>query len=350
MSGYTNYTPPIEAIKEQADAISSQYFDNTLRKVVYQESVLLKRMLANNKLKVKGGRVIQWPLRVSELGTAQAVDPRVALTFQTADTRKAAQLNWKFYYATTFINWDEILENQGKPQLVDLIKDKTTEIKEDMTERLILDLYAGGTQNEMKISSLSTVINDGEYAGIDPDADLSDPTRWKSHVFSPAQEQALGFYTAPENGVSLAEIINKATFNDEKPSLIITTEDIYTAIEQYLENKRQVTKSNELQNMGYDNVKFKGVPIVADKRCPSKTMFGINEKRLELTIHPQYDMAVSKWEAHEQWPNSWFKSMSFAGNLRADTRHTHFKITNIGDVESGIVPVVVHGNIGGGEQ
>lgn len=334
---YSVYTPPVEAIKAQADAISSQYFDNTLRKVVYQESVLFKRMKKNNKVKIKGGRVIQWPLRVAELGTAEAVDPRVALTFNTTDTRKAAQLGWKYYWATTFINWDEILENQGKPQLVDLIKDKTQEIKEDMTERLILDLYATAA-DEMKIASLDTVIGDGAYAGIDPDADLSDPTRWKSQVFDDTgtgSDAVLGFYNTPANGVSLAAIINDATFNDERPTLIITTEDIYTLIEAYMENKRLITKDTGLVEMGYDNVKFKGIPIVADKRCPAGTMYGINEKRLELVVHPQYDMAVSGWDAHENFPNSLYKSMSFAGNLKADTRHTHFKIKGLADVESG---------------
>lgn len=336
---YSNYTPPVEAIKAQADAISSQYFDNTLRKVVYQESVLLKRMIANHKKKVKGGRVIQWPLRVAELGTAAAVDPRVALTFQTTDTRKAAQLNWKYYYATTFINWDEILENQGKPQLVDLVKDKTQELKEDMTERMIQDIFATGAQDEMKVSSLETVIDDGIYAGIDP-AGLGDPTRWKSQIWRESVEGTntgdgvLNFYTASANGVALAKMINDATFNDRRPTLIITTEDIYTGIEQYLENQRQITRSSELINMGYENVKFKNVPIVADKRCPAGYMYGIDEKALELTVHPQYDMSVSSWEAHEQWPNSLFKALSFAGNMRADTRHTHFKITGIASVET----------------
>jgi hypothetical protein len=335
---YSNYTPPIEAIRDQANAISSQYFDNTLRKVVYQESVLLKRMMKNHKVKVKGGRVIQWPLRVAQLGTSGAVDPRVALTFNTTDTRKAAQLGWKFYYGTTFINWDEILENQGKPQLVDLIKDKSDEIKEDMTEALISDLYATGAQDEMKIMSLDNVIDVGTYAGIDPDGDLSDPTRFKSIVWREAIEGnntgdgVMGFFEVPTNGVSLAQVINDASFNNERPSLIITTEEIYTGIEAYQESKRQKTSDDGLIKMGYDNVKFKNIPVVSDKRCPAGYVYGINEKQLEMVVHPQYDMAVSGWDSHEQWPNSLFKAMSFAGNLKSPTRHTHFKLTGITDV------------------
>jgi hypothetical protein len=338
---YSSYTPPIEAIREQINAISSQYFDNTLRKVVYQESVLLKRMMKNHKVKVKGGNVIQWPLRVKKLGTSGAVDPRVALTFNTTDTRVAAQLGWKFYYGTTFINWDEILMNQGKPQLVDLVKDKSEEIKEDMTDALIDDLYATGAQDEMKIMSLDNVIGVDTYAGIDPDADIDDPTRWKSIVWredvegADTGDGALGFFTAPSNGVALADIINSASFNDERPTLIITTEEIYTKIEAYQENKRQKTSDDGLIKLGYDNVKFKNIPVVSDKRCPEGHIFGINEKQLELVVHPDYDMAVDSWKPHEQWPNSLFKQMSFAGNLKAPTRHTHFKITGITDVETG---------------
>lgn len=340
MGTYSAYTPPVEAIKQQADAISSQYFDNTLRKVAYEGSPVLKRMMKNNKIKIKGGRVIQWPVRVDKLGTAAAVDPRASVTWSTNDTRVAAQLRWRFYYATTLIQWDEILENQGKPQLVDLIKDKSEELKDDMSDLLISHLYAA-SPTETDIESLFSVIDTGAYAGIDPSG-LTDPTRWQSQVDT-TSDKLFFFDNSSQDGTSgntsdttLAEMLNAAKFNDEKPTLIITTEDLYTRIEAYLENKRQITRDNELQNIGYENVKFKNTPITTDPHCPAGNILGINEKHIELVVHPQYDMSLTKWEKHEDYPNALFKGMSFAGNLRADTRHTHFKFTGITNVESGV--------------
>jgi len=326
-----DYSAPIEAMQEQANAISSHYFDNTLRKVVYQESVLLKRLLSKNKVKIKGGDLIQWPVRVKKLNTAKAVDPRAAVNWETRDTRVAAQLGWKYYMGTTLIQWDELRQNKGKAKLIDLIKDKSEEIREDMIDKLLTDMYAtsDGTNS---VASLNTLIGTGTFAGISP-TELEDSTRWQS-IVEDAASHTLYFYEDDASDYSLAGAINAATFNNQRPTLIITTDDIYTGIERYQEEKRQITKDGGLIDMGYDNVKFKGIPIVADKRCPDGYMFGIDEDALELVVDPDYDMALTKWEKHEKYPNALFKAMSWAGNFKIAYRHTSFKFTDIDAIES----------------
>lgn len=338
---YSTYSPITPEMKSQLDAISSQYFDNTLRKVVYQNSVLFDRLRKKSKIKIKGGRVIQWPIRVDTLEAGAAVDPREDMTWSTKDTRIAAQVPWKYYWTGTFINWDELLENTGKPQLVDLVKDKSEELKEDFQELFITHLYdTTGTPDIMQIDPLDVLIGTGAYAGVDPTG-LTDATRWRSQV--DATSDRLYFFdnteaqgtTGDVSENTLAQMINKATHNNKKPSVIITTEDIYTGIEAYLEKQKRITRDRETEEMGYENVKFKNIPIVPDKRCPDGYVFGIDEEALDLIVHPKYDMAVTGWEPHEKRPNSLYKGISWAGNFRLAYRHTCFKMTGIASVEKG---------------
>lgn len=323
---YTTYTPPTEAMVDQVNAITRAHFDKVIRQVVYEDSPLLKRLQSKHKVKLSGGNIIQWPARVEKLGQAGAVDPREPVTWDTADTRIGAQLNWKFYFAKTLIQWDELLKNKGEEQIIDLIKDKVTELKEDFQDLLIADLFAT-TSDEMKINPLNVVVGTDPYAGIDPD-DLGDPTRWQSQVDESTTVLSLFGTEAGFTGNSLAAMVNKAKFGSSKPTLGLTTDEIFTMIEGMLDVRHQI-RDEGMAKLGFDNIVFKGMTIVSDPHCPEKAFFGLDENELELVVHEDYDAATTPWKPHEDYPNALFKGLSWAGNLKSRTRHTHFKMLAI---------------------
>lgn len=324
------YSYPDEVFLSQANAITRKHFDKTIKQVVYEDSVLFNKLKSKSKVKVRGGNQIAWPLRTEKLGTADSVDPRAAVTWATNDTRGGATLNWKFYYATQLIQWDELVKNRNsKEQIVNLIKDKVQELTEDMGEKMISDLYAT-TAGASAVVPLDTIIGTGTYAGIDP-AVLSDATRWRSQVDTSTTDLSLYGQEDDFTDTSLASMINKATFGKSKPTLIITTQDIFDMID-YLGGEKVRVPDKDTLNLGFDNITFKGIPIVADPHCPAKHIFGINEDELELVVHPDYDMKTTDWAPHENYPNALFKGLSWAGNMKSRTRHTHFKFTKIDDI------------------
>jgi hypothetical protein len=334
---YSVFSPELEQTLNQVNTITTNYFEKTINQIVYEGSLLLRRLKDKDRVTIKGGNQIQWNLRTDKLGTTGAVDPRATVTWSTADTRRAVQLNWKYYYGTTLAQWDELRANKGESKIVDLVKDKLQELKEDFDETLIADLYDTAAQDEMKIESLNTLVGTGTWAGLDPTS-LTDPTRWQSivddtsdilYIFDNSAQDGTAGNTSTN---SLAQILNRATFGSKRPTIIFTTEDIFTGIEAYLEAQRRLTRNENVTKMGYDNIEFKGVPIVADTRMPAGYMYGLDEKELELVVDPDYNFKATPWQPHEDYPNAIFKGMSFSGNLKARTRHTHFKYTNIQSV------------------
>lgn len=332
---YSVYSPETESKVAQVNAITSKYFEKTISQLAYEDSVLLKRLKSDHKVKVKGGTQIQWPVRVDKLGTSGSVYPRASVTWSTNDTRIAAQLNWKYKYGKTLIQWDELLQNQGTPQIISLVKDKLAELKEDMNDEMITNLYTdAGSLDEMDFDSIDKIIGTDTYAGIDP-ATLADPTRWRSIVDNGSGTGTdLKIYT-DATYTSLASAINQATFGSMRPNLAITTHDIYDQLESWIvTNFGQVQIDQKTLSLGFDNIKFKGVAFVADPQCPDGHIFGIDTDALELVVHPDYDMKATPWGPHENYPNALFKGISWAGNLKSKRRHTHFKFTDIASVEA----------------
>jgi hypothetical protein len=327
---YTTYVPPTEETLAQMNAVTDRHFSG-FEQFVYEDSPLLKRLKSKNKVRIKGGTQIQWTARIAKLNQSGAVDPREETTWATTDTRQGVMTNWKFYFGKTLAQWDEIMMNKGsEEQLVDLIADKATELKEDFNDSLITDLYAS-TQAAEKIDSLYTIVGTGSYAGLDP-ATLGDATRWQSIVEDlSATPAALNIYNDATNS-SLASLYRQATFGEKHPTLLITTDEIFNEIEAIFEEYKRLTKDEDTIKLGFDNIRFKNSVIVADKFCPAGTLWGLDEDALELVVHPSYDFKTTPWQEHENWPNAAFKGMSLVCNLKSKRRHTHFMRNGINAV------------------
>jgi len=331
-SGVNSYQITEQFINEM-NAVTNKYFDSVMQKLVYQKSPIFERLISKNKKKIEGGTLIQWPVRIEKLGSAKAVNPRANMEYHEKETRGAAQSTWRYYWASNTMRWDEIALNKGKQQIVNLLKDKAEEISEDMRDLLTSHLYQpAGQIGPQEIDSLDRLIGTGTYAGIDPTT-LADATRWRSIVEARTSNKTLAIWTDVTGGArTLAQIYNLANFNTQKPSFVITTEDLYTQIESILWDKRMYTKDEKTTELGYDNFKFKGMTFVVDKLCPAETMYGIDEDALEFVVHPDYDMKATPWKAHEVQPNSLFRGMSLMANFRFKYRHTSFKITGVNKI------------------
>jgi len=321
------YTRPSEEEVNQMNAISTRDFDKTIRDLVYEKTPFLKNMKNMKKVKRKGGTLIQWPVRVKQLDTSKMVNPRAALNRSTADTRIGATLKYVYAMGDTLVNWDEIRQNAGQAQLVDVVADKSKELTDDMRELVVDQVMSTNDSDAMDsaldIVPLNVIIDDSDtYAGIDPSG-LDDSTRWESIVDETATEVFL-WPDSAKAGTAWATLISDATWGDESPTLILTTKTNFITVESLIDPRERIIDKNQA-NLGFDSIKFKGIPIVADAFVPDNYTFGINMEVMELIVDPRYDMKATKWHELEAYPNALAKAVSWAGNLKSYTRHTHFK-------------------------
>jgi hypothetical protein len=295
---------------DEANAVSSKYFDKTITSQVYDESPLWTRLKNKNKVTWDGGTQIQFPIRYKEAGVAEAVGPRSQIAYQAKETRTGAVLDWAYYVTKGIISWDERAKNTGKAQVINLIKDKTQEMNDDLFEKFADDLFATA-QGSLSIQTLNTIIGttSSTYAGISQ----SDATEW----YSPAIDTSTTRLVLYGTSGSLSAMINTATFGKKMPDLIITTRNLFSKAESLLEPQKQYSGNSDLAKAGFSSVKFHDVDIVSDAHCPTSAMYLLCTDMLEMRYHPDFNFKVSDWTSLEQvgFPNALAKSVSWAGNL-----------------------------------
>jgi hypothetical protein len=302
----------------ELNTVSKKYFDKVITQQVYEDDPFFAKLKKDNKIRISGGTKIQWPIRHAELNQAQATGPRKKVEFQSKETRTGAELDWAYYDGNTMIHWDEQAKNSGAGQIIDLVKDKSEEMKDDFSNKLYTDLYAT-SQGTNAFVPLSSIIDSGTtYAGIA----VSDAAVWASTEDS--SETVLTLYGED----SISEAINATTFGKDHPTHIITSRDLASKFESLLVDKVRY-EDKEMANLGFDNFTFKKIPVIASAYITSTYLYGIDMKQFGLAMHKDYDMKVSDWFELPQagYPNAKAKYICAQLNIMCRMRQTSFKFT-----------------------
>lgn len=305
----------------EANAVSTKYFDKEITQQVYERSPFWAQLKSENNVSIEGGTQIQWPIRYAELGQAGFVGPREQLVYSQKETRTAAVLDWKYLPGQTMISWDERVKNNGKEQIVNLMKDKTTELTDNMYDVFATALYADSPgSNDME--SLHRIIDTTTtYAGIA----YTDAATWVAGAEDSTTTELVLYGSG-----SLSYMINQASFGTDKPTLFVTTRDLWSKFESLVEpQKRYYGKDTALAKAGFTTIYFHNGEFVADYACTSGALFGIDTKQFEIVTHRDFNMKVDSWKELGQagYPQAMYKAAFWVGNIKCKMRKTSFKYT-----------------------
>lgn len=303
----------------ELDSVSQKYFDQTLTQQVYEEDPFYAKVFKKNNVTWSGGSQIQWPIRYTKLGTGQWFGARDQIAYTGNETRTAAIESWKYLNAQTVIHMDEKIKNGGKGQIIDLVKDKTQELREEITDKFSTAIYAT-TAAANAITPLSTIVDSATtYAGIA----VADASEWASQEDGSVTELSLyGQY-------SLSYYINLCSFGKNSPTYHITTKNLLAKLESLLEPQKRY-EDKETADIGFRNITFHGGNVVvATPYMTSGYWYGLDMDQFEIRYHPDYNFKTTDWMELPQagYPYAAAKIVTWAGNLLCRMRKTSFKLT-----------------------
>ena len=302
---------------DEANTVSTKYFDKTLTQQVYEKSPLFAKLKSAKQVTTDGGNSIQFGIRYTELGRAETVDPREQISYTQKETRTGGNLDWKYYVGQSMIQWDERVKNTGKPQIINLMADKTEEMRQDMFNKFQTDLYAT-TQASKSFSGLDEIVDSGDtYAGIS----TTDATEWVA-IEDTSTTKLVLYGTAG----SFAHRMNQATFGPDKPDLVITTRDLFNKFESLIEPQLRY-ESGAMGKLGFTALKYHGAEIVSDYACTDLYMYGLCTKYFEFRVHSDFNFKTDKWDDLKQagFPQALVKLVFWTGNLCCKMRKVNLK-------------------------
>lgn len=244
---------------------------------------------------VNGGNKIVLPLMYGQNSTAGSYSAydSISITPQTGIT--AAEYNWKQYAATIAISGIEEAQNSSEEAIIDLLEAKTFQAEETITEQMDqMFIQSDGTGNSGKDwLGLEILVRDATatVGGIDASTD----SWWESYVEGTAGSLDLA---------SMRTAYNSVAVGNDQPNVILTEQTLFEAYEDLLQSQERFMDASTADG-GFQNLLFKGAPVVYDDYVNTGDMYFLNTKYIRLVGHG----------------DNWFKPTPFVRPDNQDARY-----------------------------
>lgn len=249
-----------------------------------------------NTRKESGGLTITTPLDYNANGTYQRYSGYDVLNIQQSDVITAAEYQWRQIALNVVASGLELRINNGDNKIVSLAKARIKNAMRTFKNNFSFDLYGDGTLPN-QINGLQALVADagtGTVGGIDS----STWNFWQNAVQSAAAPLQGGGAIIP-SATTIESLMLGAWLNqvrgDDKPDIIISSNDYFTFYEQSQVAIKRYTTAGEAQG-GFTSLKYKNADVIFDggSGIPAAHMYFLMTDYMELVVHSDADLSVQE--------------------------------------------------------
>jgi len=223
-----------------------------------------------------GGTKIDSPVEYAKNSNAMAYAGSQQLTIDEVEIATMCALPPRQYNVGVTVTGIEEAENTSDGKRLDLVKKKMKNAGKSLKDLMGTHFFA--VQTGVNLDGVGGIFaaNDGtKYAEIDP----ADFALWKSNGGN-RRADVSGNLTFAKFEAEWC----KCKVDTDRPTLIITTDDIFSGIEEIMVEKQKRYEDKKLANIGFDNVTWHGKPITTDSHTPAQTLYLFNEEYLKAWV------------------------------------------------------------------
>ena len=281
-------------------AVTRDKFIPVLVDNIFKSNILTFKMLQNSEPSASGNKVLQ-PLEYAKSGSKGFYNGYDVLDTTPQELFTDASFDWVQCHASITYSGREESLNSGAERVIDLISAKVKN-----AEKSLKDLFGSQLYSDNDGSSVSTpadaqangfvglqhiIAADRTLGGIDS----TNYPWWDGNVAafgSSTYNTVAGSSGANSIGREIREMYGACSIDNDKPDLIVTTQIIFDAYEESLAAQKRFGASSEsLADAGFNNLLYRGTPVVVDDHCPAGHMYFLNTKYLRFRHHASRNFA-----------------------------------------------------------
>ena len=249
---------------------------------------LLRKLKENGNIVTKsGGYEIVFPLEYAENGTYQRYSGFDQLDVAASDVFTAAKYDWAQVAIHVTASGREIRMNNGPEQMIDLVKARVKNAMNTAANNFSVDLYGSGALTN-QIGGLGLIVTSdgtGTVGGINS----ATYPFWANQFY---ENPVTGFATTSV-GASFNTMWLRTVRGNDKPDLIVTSNDLYAIYEASLQANQRYMKADKA-SLGFSELQYKTADVIFD----SNTNFGTTAE-IGYFLNTKYLYVVQHSEA--QW-------------------------------------------------
>lgn len=281
------------ALSNRVISITEEAYVPSVIDGVLNSNVFLSRLFMREQ-KTWSGRQMQVPLQVAKPSSGGSFSGVGNFDTSLQDTRIRQTFSHAQFYQNVSVAGGEASLNKTDGEVLDLVKVTMEESQNAMLDSIGTQIYATGTGDDFL--GLGAIVDDGTntstYAGL---------TRTTYPQLNSTVTAVAGGALTFANMATSMRGAAAAGSKRQRPSIIVTTETAWDLLESLFTPTTQATydaisrvnittyskpgvtfkDQDSLKGQyGFEALCWRGIPVVADEKCPSGSMYFLNEEYL----------------------------------------------------------------------
>lgn len=321
----------------ELQAATDYYIMQEQPKDIYFKSNVLLYMLLSKGKTYPGGKKIQVNLEYGESNSGP-YGPRSEMAITKQEVVTAAFFEYAAYYASLTMDMDDDLMNSGELAIVNLLRTKLKNAEKTLRKKMAAQIYNTRTaslaltsdKNAKPFNGLGDLLDDtlatayGEISPNQMNAEAAENGLWTPNVVTAAKTMSFGFMQEARREASVDNA------DEGKPNLWLTTQKLQDAYER-TQHVQARYSSEGLLNAGFDNILFKGAPMVDDDQISAGELYGLNLEHIDILTHVKRNFTKPVWQSPIRQPDTVTANIRWAGNLVATRRDAHVYYSNVSE-------------------
>lgn len=266
-----------------------------------------------------GGEYILEAISYAENTNAGSYSGADQFAVDAQDNIDAAKYGWAQYAVTLPITGRQELTNNGKAQIINLVKNEVLVAETSMANLINRHLFLDGTGNSGKnLTGLAAAVPlapTNIYGSIN--RNTAGGAFWKNKKFQATVDGGDSAIATPATiGKYFNTFYRQLVRGTDKPNVIIAGDSVYGIYEASLQTIQRVT-SSETASLGFTALEYKGIPVILETTASGITntsAYFLNTKYLKWRPHVDRNF-VSLDDKDPFNQDLTVKALAFAGNL-----------------------------------
>jgi hypothetical protein len=240
----------------------------------------------------QGGRFIMEPLEYAKNDAIDWVVKGSAVSLNDFEFMTESKWDWRYLVGTIVRFGIDDQQNRGKAAIMKLMTKKLDNTENALVDELETTLFAAQTGN--KIEGLQNLVPDLGVSSTDDAGGIAPAT----YTWFANQIKSMTGLSFSVNGISqMRTMLNNCMNNRlmDKPDIIVSGQTPYEYYEdETLEQKQIVNK--KLGDAGFENIQFKGTPMIWSPACAATRMYFLNTNFLYFVYDPMLNFDMTNWK------------------------------------------------------
>jgi hypothetical protein len=209
---------------------------------------------------------------------------------------------------------------------MDLMKQKMENVKNGLVDTLETALFQAAGGITTGIDGLDHLVQEAPSGASVVGNVAQDTYSWWRNQF----KDMAGLSFASVGRKNMVTMNNNCGQNrtSDFPDIIVTTQAVYEFYEAEMDDYLRMD-STLLGDSGFQNVAFKGKPIVWSPSCKAQSMYFLNTNFLKLQYDPRYFFSITDWKSIPNQVNDRAAQIILACALTTNRRRCHGVMFNI---------------------